>query len=113
MAKPSITSVTVTILAGTAVSNAADISSGNVTMLLMPADWTPANMSFLLSEDNVSFRELYDVYGMEVIKAVGPNRALNVDPSYTAGALWLKLCSGPAATPVLQDADRPIVLVIQ
>jgi len=27
--------------------------------------------------------------------------------------LWLKLCSGPAATPVLQAADRPIVLVIQ
>jgi hypothetical protein len=112
-AKPTITSVTVTILAGQAVSSAGDVSAGNVTMLLAPVDWTPANISFQLSEDNVTFRDLFDTDGKEVLKAMGPGRAMNVDTSYTAGSLWVKIRSGPRDNPVPQAADRAIILVIQ
>jgi hypothetical protein len=111
--KPAVTTTTVTIAAGTAVSTAADLSAGNVTMLLMPSDWTPANLGFLISEDNVTYRDLHDANGMEIQKATGPNRAINVDTSFTSGALWVKVRSGSLNNPILQAADRVIVLVIQ
>jgi hypothetical protein len=105
--------VTVTIAAGQALSSAGDISAGNVTMLLMPTAWTGANISFAISEDNITYRDLYDANGNEILRPTGPNRALNVDPGYTSGSLWVKIRSGPAANPVNQAADRAVVLVVQ
>ena len=82
-------------------------------MLLTPLDWTPANISFQVSEDNTTFRDLFDSDGHEIIKAMGPNRAINVDPSFTSGALYVKLMSGPRQNPVVQAADRVFTIVIQ
>ena len=112
-AKPAVTTTTVTIPAGQALSSSADLTAGNMVMLLTPADWTPANISFLISEDNITFRDLFDSDGHEIVKSMGPNRAINVDPSYTSGALYLKLLSGPRANPVAQEADRVFTIVIQ
>jgi hypothetical protein len=113
LAKATITTVTVTIAAGEALSSAADLSTGDVVMLLMPVDWSPANVSFQISEDNVTYRDLYDASGVEVLRPVGANRALNVDPGYTSGSLWVKVRSGSHVNPVNQAASRDIVLVIQ
>ena len=49
-AKPGITSVQVTIPAGQYLSDAADLSTGSMVMLMTPLNWTPANISFQISE---------------------------------------------------------------
>jgi hypothetical protein len=113
VAKPTITSTTVTILAGQSLSSAADLSAGNMVMLLTPPAWTSANISFQVSEDNVTYCDLYDSNGNEILKAMASNRAINVDPSYTSGSLWIKIRSGPGANPVTQAADRIFTIVIQ
>src|SRR5215475_8895648 len=98
---------TVTIAAGTAVSTSADLSSGAIlTTLISPDDWTPANLSFLISADNITFSDLFDALGQEVLKSMGPGRAILVDPSLTQSAFYIKLRSGPRANPVMQAADR-------
>ena len=112
MPKPTITSVTVTIPAGQSLSDAANLTTGSLAMILSPPDWTPANISFLISSDNVNFRDLYDSMGAEIIRALKPNAAINVDPSLTTAALYLKLLSGPRQNPVPQEADRVFTLVL-
>ena len=112
-AKPAITTATVTIPAGQALSNSADLTTGNMVMLLTPTDWTPANISFQISEDNINFRDLYDVSGAEILKSMGTNRAINVDPGFTSGALYVRLRSGPHTNPVIQQADRVFTMIIQ
>jgi hypothetical protein len=112
-AKPPTVNVSVTIPAGQTVSNSADLSAGNMVMLLTPDDWTPANISFLVSEDNVKFRNLYDSNGMEIVKTMAPGRAINVDSSLTSGSMWIKLCSGSSTNPILQEEDRVFVIIVQ
>jgi len=112
-AKPTITSIQVTIPAGQYLSNAADLSTGNMVMLFTPLNWTPANLGFQVSEDNVLWRDLFDADGHRILKAIGPNRAVNVDPSFTSGALWVRLVSGPLQNPVLQEQDAVFTMVIQ
>jgi hypothetical protein len=112
-AKPVVTTAQVTIPAGQSLSNAADLSAGSMVMLMTPVNWTAANISFQVSEDNVLWRDLFDANGNEIVKAMGPNRAISVDPSYTAGAMWVKLMSGPRQNPVPQEQDATFTLVIQ
>ena len=112
-AKPGITSIQVTIPAGQYLSDAADLSTGSMVMFMTPLNWTPANISFQISEDNVLWRDLFDSDGHEILKSMGPNRAINVDPSYTSGALWVRLMSGPRQNPVPQDQDAVFTIVIQ
>ena len=103
---------TVTIPAGQAVSNAADLTGGSLAMIIAPNDWTPANVSFQVSSDNNYFADLFDDGGGQVLRAMGANRAVLIPPALTQAALYLKLRSGPRENPVLQDADRTFTLVL-
>jgi hypothetical protein len=106
------TAVTVTIPAGETESNSVDLSTGGLMAILSPLEWTPANVSFLVSADNVSFRNMYDGHGNEVIHPMGANRSTIIDPSLTAGAIYVKIRSGPAQNPIVQADDRIFTLVI-
>jgi hypothetical protein len=112
-AKPAITTTTVTIPAGQSVSTSANLTAGNMVMMLTPPDWTPANVGFLVSQDNVTFKDLFDFDGNEIVKSMGASRAISVDPSYTTGSMYVKLRSGPLTNPVPQSADRVFTIVIQ
>jgi len=106
------TQATVTIPAGQAVSNSVDLTTGTLSVVISPPGWTPANLSFLISTDNVTFANLFDADGREVIKPIGPGRAVIIDPSLTTGAMYVKFRSGPSANPVTQTADRVFSLII-
>lgn len=106
------TTVIVTILAGDSVSSAADLSTGAVSMIYVPQDWTAANIGFLVSYDNADFRNLVDQHGVEILKPTVAGAAVLVDPSQTAAALWLKIRSGPSADPVIQETDSVFRLVV-
>src|SRR5262245_33314185 len=104
--------VVVTIPAGSAVSTSADLTGSVLTTLIAPASWTSANLSFAVSADNITFSDLFDEFGQEVLKPIGPGRAVLVDPALTQSALYIKLRSGPRANPVLQSADRAFTLLL-
>ena len=110
MAAP--THVSVTIPAGQAVSSSVDLTSKAMVTLMVPATWTPANISFLASYDDVNFYDLFDPAGVEVLKPVGPGRAVIIDPEMTQAALYVKIRSGPRAGPVIQQSDCVLNLVL-
>ena len=110
LAKP-IISTTATIRGGESVSNSVDLTTGNLLMILSPPEWTSANISFLVSNDNVTFCDLYDGDG-EVIKSMGPERAYLMDPSMTSAALYFKIRSGPLSNPIVQEEDRVFTLSV-
>jgi len=111
--KPAVTSATATIPAGGSLSNSVDLTVGSMVMLFTPSDWTPADLSFRVSEDNVTFYSLYDVTGREVLRPMGANRAVPVDSSLTAAALYVQLFSGQRQNPVEQEAVRVFTVIIQ
>src|SRR5215510_3803016 len=89
---------TVTIRAGEAVSTPLDLTSAAVTMVIAPAEWTPANITFLVSIDGVNFFDLADAAsGVEISRALRPSTALKIDQSYTRSVNHLKVRSGPRA----------------
>lgn len=107
------TFATVTIPAGESVSSAADLTAGGVTMIYVPQDWTPANISFLASYDNVDFRDVVDGDGIEILKPAVAGAAVLADRSQSASALWLKIRSGSSAGPIVQETDSTFRLVIE
>ena len=99
---------TVTIPAGEAVSTPLDLTSAAVTMVIAPAEWTPANITFLVSIDGVNFFDLADAAsGVQISRALQPSTALKIDQSYTRYVNHLKVRSGP------QAADRVLTLVTE
>ena len=99
---------TVTIAAGKAVSTPLDLTSAAVTMVIAPAEWTPANITFLVSIDGVNFFDLADAAsGVEISRALRPSTALKIDQSYTRYVNHLKVRSGP------QAADHVLTLVTE
>ena len=81
-------------------------------MLFTPAAWDNALLTFQVSEDNITFRDLFDRDGHEIVRAMGINRAINIDPSLTNAALYLKLRSGQRDEPTAQTADRVFTLAL-
>jgi hypothetical protein len=99
-----------TINAGESLSNAVNLASTAVAVVIAPPDWTPANISFQLSVDNVTFGDLFDNAGTEVVRTFVPGTAVVVDRSLTDAALYVKIRSGPRDKPVVQQVQRKITL---
>jgi hypothetical protein len=112
MAEVKKSTVTVTIPAGQSVSNSADLTAGSLALVISPQVWDPANISFLVSDDNTNFVDLFDADGAEAIKAMAPGRGILVATALTQAAMYLKIRSGPRANPVIQSAARIFKLVI-
>jgi len=112
MAKPAPIVSSVTIPAGQSLSSPLDLTTGSLALLMSPDAWDPANVSFQISEDNVTFRDLYDRDGVQVLRPMGAARASIVDQSLSTAALYLKIRSGPSENPVEQEADRTFVCVV-
>jgi hypothetical protein len=77
----------------------------------MPPNWSAANASFQMSDDNVTFYNLVDSQGQEFLLPVTAGTALSVDESVTQGTLWIKVRSGSSGNPVPQESDCTIKLV--
>ena len=102
---------TVTIPAGQSVSTPLDLTSLAVTMVIAPAEWTLANITFPVSIDGVNFFDFADAAsGLKISRAIQPSTAVKVDQSYTRYAHHLKVRSGPRDHPIAQEADRVLTL---
>jgi hypothetical protein len=99
-----------TIAAGTSLSNAIDCRNGQIIRFIMPQAWDPARLTFQVSNDNLTFHDLFDTEGHEVSVFVIPNTSVLLkDPR---NINWVKLRSGTRTAPVVQSASRTITIVV-
>jgi len=103
--------ISATILNGESLSAAVYLGSGTLARIDMPAAWTAAVLTFQTSDDNVTYRNLYDASGTEYSVANAVSRAIVMPVSEFAGVKYLKVRSGTAGVPVNQGADRILTLV--
>jgi hypothetical protein len=108
----------VTIANGASQSEEIDLQGADALAIIIPAAWTAAAITFLVSADpGGTYGPLYDDAGTEATVASAAVVALRV---ISLRALvdvlkpirYLKLRSGVAATPVNQGADRIIPVLI-
>ncbi len=112
---------TATIANAASLSDAIDLSGASFGLreacalvgIIMPATWTAASMTFSASDDNTTFRDLYDSAGTEITYTVAASHHIRVTPSDWAGMQYLKVRSGTAGAAVAQGGARLIKLVFR
>jgi hypothetical protein len=107
-----LTDGTVTIAAGESLSNALDCTKASVVSVLMPANWTPAVLSFQMSTDNVNFYDVYDATGIQVVRQIGAGTGVPVLP-WSDTANYIKVRSGTRSAPVPQNETVTLIAVMQ
>jgi len=105
---------TTTIANGASQSAAIDLTDRGRLLLCiqMPAAWTAANITFLASNDGVTYGPVYDQYLELTVYNVAALAYLAVPYWKFMGMRYLKIRSGTAGTPVNQGAGRTLTLVI-
>lgn len=109
-----ISTVSVYIDAGGTVSTAIDMDIGRVIGVIIPAAFTPADLTFLVSADGDNYYPLYD-YDVErsiVYVATGVERYVTTLFIDWMAVRALKIRSGLSSAPVIQDLARELKLVL-
>lgn len=102
-----------TIQAGETLSDGIDCRAGEIVRLSMPADWTPANLTFQVSTDGKLFDDLFDDQGEEItVKNVAPGSAVTVPRLAARAIAFLKFRSGSRAHPVVQKGRREFAVTV-
>lgn len=101
---------TATIASGASLSGAATCSTGRLARIDMPAAWTAASLTFQVSNDGVTYNNLYDASGNEYTVTTAASRGVVVPLVDFLGASFLKIRSGTSGSPVTQGADRVLTL---
>jgi hypothetical protein len=107
--------LTATIAAGNTVSDTLDVSGGTLFRIGIPADWTPAAIVLLSSDDGgTTFAPLLDRAGDPVTLPATSNRWINLfGPWVWPTITQLRIQSGMMNAPVPQEADRQITVVLE
>src|SRR6266571_1443782 len=104
----------VTIANGVALSNIVDVGTIEFIGFFMPAAWTAANLTFRVSQDGVTFFDLFDSAGVEVSVAASASKGIGViGTPLQALSPWRYIIvrSGTTGTPVNQAGARTILIV--
>lgn len=112
MPKQSIVTVPGWIEAGESLSPPIDVSAGDVVALMMPDQWTYAELSFQISADNVTHFDLYERDGDEVRIKVTGGGVLVIERELLLAASTLRLRSGSRTRPVTQAARRDFFIAL-
>lgn len=102
---------TATIANAASLSGAVDLSYARLALILMPAAWTAAGLTFQVSPDGVTYGDLYTDAGVEVSATVAANRVVRLNLSDWIGVRYFKVRSGTTGTPVAQGAERILTLL--
>lgn len=105
--------INATIPAGEALSSAIDCGNGTLVWLGMPDDWTEADVTFQVSHDGTTFRDLYNGRGGEVDLVVKPRATIVLPPDMMRSVTWINFRSGTAQNPVLQPEERVFAVGVQ
>jgi len=102
--------VPLTIPAGESLSDSLDVTAGEASYVLTPGEWDPANVTFQISFDNVTFWDLFDEYGREVMLACEPGVGVLMHSGLQSTG-YFKIRSGTRDNPVPQSEDRNFKVV--
>jgi hypothetical protein len=103
--------IQITIPAGQSLSDAADLRTSTLVMILIPTTWADANVSFQVSDDNVTFYDLFQTLGLELQRAALAGTAIVINQADTQGAVYFKVRSGSRGVPIVQSADQVLTLI--
>ncbi|MCA1452149.1 hypothetical protein I6F35_02830 [Bradyrhizobium sp. BRP22] len=99
---------------GESLSDGLDCTSGTIVRFTMPAEWTPANLTFQISSDGNGYNDLVDVSGKAITLVVVPGSAVVIASltEYLKAVAFLKLRSGTREYPVAQAARREFAVAV-
>jgi hypothetical protein len=114
MSLPPIAYVTATIANNASLSNAVPTGGQPIVGIQMPAAWTTADLTFQAACDAAAnVANVYDSEAAELTVQADASEFVIVDPTYFAGAAFVKVRSGTAASAVNQGAERKITLALR
>jgi len=85
-----------------------------IARIIVPTGWTAANLTFQVSEDGVTFYELYNDTGtaISVTVPVTTGCALNLQhTTWGMGFNYIKIRSGTAGSPVNQSSQANLTVI--
>jgi hypothetical protein len=100
------------IAASETISSAIDCSNGSPVLVMMPTDWTPADLTFQVSHDGVAYSYLFDTVGGEVTVDVVPGTSVRIPNDVANGARFLRFHSGRKDEPRPQAEQRMFTTII-
>lgn len=100
------------IPAGATGLSVASVLTGDLRRIVMPANWTAANLTFQTSEDGVTWSNLYDRTGVEYTVTAAASHAIQLPVADFAGVRNLIIRSGTSAAPVNQ-LNAPTLQLVQ
>jgi hypothetical protein len=96
---------------GTSFSTAIDLGDSQLSAVWMPAAWTAASVTFEVSLDGATWRNLYFGAGVLTVAAAGgaaANLTFSVARDPFIGWRYVRIRSGTVASPVNQLAEREL-----
>jgi hypothetical protein len=103
-----------TIAAGESLSgDGADCSEGTIVRITVPQEFTPANLTFMVSTDGNFYNDLYDAGGEEIAIAAKPDTAIVVSEHWTKSINFIKFRSGTRKNPVPQREDCKFAVAVE
>jgi len=102
-----------TIAEGESLSNAIDVSAGQMVRITMPGEWTNAPLTFQFSTDGVFFNEMYGIDGYAVtIPIVVPGAGVIIPGDIGRAINHIKFRSGTEGDPVPQEKEHGLPLLL-
>ena len=101
-------SVSGSIANGASLSGTYTFDTRTPVAIELPAALTGTALTFQLSTDNVTFKNLYDEFGTEVTVQVGTSRIVRLVPADWYFVKYLKVRSGTSGSPTAEGGDRTI-----
>lgn len=102
---------TVTIADTASLSDAEDLAGGALVGVITPATLAGTSLTFQASADGTNFYNLYNADGTEYTVTISTSRWTILPPADFAGIRWIKLRTGTAGSPQVQNAARTLTLV--
>jgi len=104
----------VTVGAGASLSGAIELNGGEIVGFVVPT-WDSAALSFQASNDNGTYRDVYDKDGTTETKtgASTGNRFIAAPDGIQRGYPWIKIRSGLTAAAVNQTNATTITIVMR
>ena len=108
-----ISPLNIVIAAGTALSETIITKSQSLIGIIVPSNWTTANISVLISPDGTTFYPVYDWAGTEYVITASAGNYIALDPWELVGAYAIQLRSGTNATPVNQTTASQLTILVR
>jgi hypothetical protein len=99
-----------TIQAGTAISNVVPITNATPYFLITPAQWTPANITFLVSAEGNNFYPMYKGGKLWEL-GIPPGAAILLEEANWPKGIYMQLVSGSVTNPINQAATRTFAMI--